>query len=481
MKKNRHKVWLIAAAAAAVYLICAFLFGPKIVLHLNGPDVITVQYGDIYRDGGADAVLTNRLLPFLHKEIEVTSEGTVDTSQENTYTIHYTADAGRRKTEAVRHVTVKDTLGPQITLTYNPDYYTLYNHPYEEEGYQAVDRKDGDCTASVTTETRGGWIYYTASDSAGNTSTYIRAIPYDDRNGPVLSFSNGNTEEETIYVGEAWDTAVTATDDSDGDVSTSIQSEGSVDTGTIGDYPITYTVSDTHGNTTTLTHIVHVRPLPANKPAGEDSKTIYLTFDDGPGPYTEQLLDILDKYKVKATFFTTSGNSSYINMIGEEARRGHTVAVHTCSHNYASIYASTDAYWADFDRQNSVIKEQTGSTATIMRFPGGSSNKVSADYCAGIMTRLTEQAKAKGYTYFDWNVTSGDAGGTTDTETVYQNVITGIQKNSAAGIPSVVLQHDIKDFSVNAVEKIIQWGLENGYHFSALTAGSYPCHHHINN
>jgi peptidoglycan/xylan/chitin deacetylase (PgdA/CDA1 family) len=483
---NKHKrrlrkyLWIIPAVMAG-YILFALLFGTKTVITVNEPSLTHVEYGSVWVDPGASARTVNVFLPFLEKDIDVRTEGTVNTDEENTYDITYTAGNGRHKTEAVRKVTVKDTRGPLITLTYNPDYYTLYNHPYEEEGYHAEDLKDGDCTASVRTETKGDWIYYTASDTSGNTSTYIRAIPYDDRTGPVLCFSNGDAEEETIYVGSAWDTAVTAQDDSDGDVTAQITSEGSVDTSIIGDYPVKYTVSDSHGNTTELTHTVHVRPLPVNKPAGEDSRTIYLTFDDGPGPYTQQLLDILDKYNVKATFFTTSSRPVYTYLIGEEYRRGHTVAVHTYSHNYAAIYSSTDAYWSDFSQQNAVIQAQTGQTTTIFRFPGGSSNTVSKNYCPGIMTALTQQASAKGYTYFDWNISSGDAGGTTDTDTVYKNVISGIQQCSAAGVPSVVLQHDIKDFSVNAVEKIITWALENGYHFSALTAGSHQVHHHINN
>ena len=97
------------------------------------------------------------------------------------------------------------------------------------------------------------------------------------------------------------------------------------------------------------------------------------------------------------------------------------------------------------------------------------------------MTRLVQQAYNKGYTYFDWNVSSGDAGGTTDTDVVYENVITGIRRNSEAGRPSVVLQHDVKEFSVNAVERIIQWGMQNGYSFRTLTPDSFPAHHNVNN
>jgi peptidoglycan/xylan/chitin deacetylase (PgdA/CDA1 family) len=157
------------------------------------------------------------------------------------------------------------------------------------------------------------------------------------------------------------------------------------------------------------------------------------------------------------------------------------VAVHTTTHNYAYIYASESNYWEDFNNQNAVIAAQTGSYTNMFRFPGGSSNTVSANYNTGIMSRLVAEANARGYVYFDWNVSSGDAGGTTDTNDVYLNVISGIEACSNAGVPSVVLQHDVKAYSVNAVEDIIKWGLANGYHFSALSPGSYAPHQRIAN
>ena len=123
-----------------------------------------------------------------------------------------------------------------------------------------------------------------------------------------------------------------------------------------------------------------------------------------------------------------------------------------------------------------VIVAQTGKETSLLRFPGGSSNTVS-NITPGLMTTLTQEVQNRGYQYFDWNVSSGDAGETTDTDQVVKNVISGIQSHNV----SVVLQHDIKEFSVDAVEKIIQWGLNNGYTFLPLNYDSPPAHHHINN
>ena len=112
----------------------------------------------------------------------------------------------------------------------------------------------------------------------------------------------------------------------------------------------------------------------------------------------------------------------------------------------------------------------------LMRFPGGSSNTISS-FNPGIMTRLTKAVEEKGFRYFDWNVDSNDAGGARTASKVYSNVVSGIGDKKAA----VVLMHDIKSYTIDAIEKIIVWGLDNGYTFLPLTADSPTCHHGVNN
>jgi peptidoglycan/xylan/chitin deacetylase (PgdA/CDA1 family) len=178
---------------------------------------------------------------------------------------------------------------------------------------------------------------------------------------------------------------------------------------------------------------------------------------------------------VKATFFVT--NTKYTDIIADIAAAGHAIGVHTASHIYRDIYANEEAFFADFKTIHDIIYEKTEIKTTLMRFPGGSSNRVSASYNEGIMTRLTKIVTDYGLQYFDWNVNSLDAGGAKTAEQVYQNVISGIRGNPY----SVVLQHDIHGFSVDAVERIIQWGLANGYTFLPLEPTSPSCHQKILN
>ncbi len=211
-------------------------------------------------------------------------------------------------------------------------------------------------------------------------------------------------------------------------------------------------------------------------PSPEEDKVVYLTFDDGPGKYTKDILSTLDKYNAKATFFVTNQYPSYQDCIAKEAKKGHTVAIHTYSHTYSKIYKSTDAYMKDLDQMNGIIIKQTGKHSYIVRFPGGSSNTVSRKYKSGIMTELTALLPKKGYYYVDWNVDSRDAENAS-AESIYNNVIRGLQNHSC----SVVLMHDVKENTMNALPRILQWGKENGYTFKAMTTSSYMPHHSVNN
>ncbi len=207
-----------------------------------------------------------------------------------------------------------------------------------------------------------------------------------------------------------------------------------------------------------------------------EDKIIYLTFDDGPGPYTDRLLTILDKYNVKATFFVTGAYPSYSYCIGKAYNAGHSIGVHTYTHNYNQIYASESAYWSDFEKIQNLIASQTGSRTNLVRFPGGSSNMVSK-INPGIMTRLTKSMNSRGYTYFDWNVISGDAGETTCSTGVYNYMVKGVQSHTS----SVVLCHDIKSYTVDAMEYFIPWAQSNGYTFLPLTTNSPTAHQTVQN
>lgn len=179
---------------------------------------------------------------------------------------------------------------------------------------------------------------------------------------------------------------------------------------------------------------------------------VYLTFDDGPSIYTDDILDILAEYNVKATFFVvgrenTASYARYLRIVEE----GHTLGMHSYSHVYSDIYASPESFAEDTQRIRSLLEDVTGQTPVFYRFPGGSSNDVSRTD----VRELAEYLESQGIIYFDWNVSSGDAGKIPLTsDQIVRNALSGIESRDT----TVILLHDAasKRSTVNALPQIIE-------------------------
>lgn len=189
-----------------------------------------------------------------------------------------------------------------------------------------------------------------------------------------------------------------------------------------------------------------------NRASEGDLHKVYLTFDDGPSEHTNEILDILDDYGIKATFFVVGKEdeaslAAYQRIVDE----GHTIAMHSYSHKYSDIYSSLDAFQTDLERIQNLIYDTTGVECRYYRFPGGSSNKVSNTDMSAYISYLN----AQGITYYDWNVSSGDA--TTQAFTadeLVENVMTDVVKYKT----SIVLLHDstAKTTTVQALPAMIE-------------------------
>lgn len=480
--EKRGKVWKVLLIVLAALLLTAGVLAVvaygvwnanefTLDITMAGEAEITLEYGSEYTDAGATAVFFGTILYKEPEAVEIVTEGTVDPETVGTYTITYTASRMDITEIITRTVHIVDTQLPTITLNSGVDAYTLPGHEYEEEGFQAWDDYDGDITDRVVRTVSESEVIYTVSDSSGNCVEARRQIVYDDPVAPVLTLLGDAAI--TIPAGGSFnEPGFTATDNCDGDITERVVVTGGVDPYLPGSYTVTYTVEDSYGNTATASRTVTVGSI--YNTGGSGDKIIYLTFDDGPCAHTSYLLDILSKYGVKATFFVINTNA--IGTISRAAAEGHTVAIHSKTHNYKKIYASEDAYFADLYAMQQIIAANTGITSTMIRFPGGSSNTISK-FNPGIMTRLTKLVQEKGFSYFDWNVDSCDAGGANTSEAVFNNVINGVKGRKI----SVVLQHDIHWYSVKAVERIIVWGLTHGYTFLPMTPSSPGCHHGVNN
>ncbi len=183
-----------------------------------------------------------------------------------------------------------------------------------------------------------------------------------------------------------------------------------------------------------------------------DYRKVYLTFDDGPSSNTEAILEILDRYGVKATFFVVGKTDEHSQeMYRRIIEAGHTLGMHSYSHRYGEIYASTEAFTEDLEKIRGYLYEMTGQTSCFYRFPGGSSNALSSTDVQELIDVLDE----RGILYFDWNVVNGDAGSVKlSAAQLADNVTNNMERYRTA----IVLMHDAagKPATVEALPTIIE-------------------------
>lgn len=215
-------------------------------------------------------------------------------------------------------------------------------------------------------------------------------------------------------------------------------------------------------------------PLPEKKEIEykePEGKNIYMTFDDGPSENGKWLLSILEKYNVKVTMFYTGNSAESRQNIIDFSDANQEIAAHTFTHNF-KVYESEEKYFDDLYKIESLLKTLTGKFTRIVRFPGGSANSASTKYSIGIMKKLVEDFKMMGYTYYDWNVSSGDGSTNITSEQILQNAKNGVKKHDN----SVVLFHETHDYTVAVIEEFIKWAIDEGYEFKVLDYDTLKCH-----
>ncbi len=205
-------------------------------------------------------------------------------------------------------------------------------------------------------------------------------------------------------------------------------------------------------------------------PAVQDDGNIYLTFDDGPSSNTPLLLTVLRNKNVKATFFVVGGDTEkqrqWMRDIVDE---GHTLGMHSYTHRYRELYASVEAFLDDFYKQFTAIKEATGQTPTIFRFPGGSVNT----YNYPVYREIVAEMLRRGFVFYDWNLSSGDASSNYISP---KKITSNILDNAPAFSRGIVLLHDApsKDSTVESLAGVIDGLREQGFTLAPLTREVRP-------
>lgn len=204
------------------------------------------------------------------------------------------------------------------------------------------------------------------------------------------------------------------------------------------------------------------------------SKTAFLTFDDGPLRYTEDILNVLQRHHVKATFFVTGSKTKYgLQMYKRIVRNRHAIGNHTYSHDYRYIYSSVHHFKKDFYRLENLLRRSVKIKSRIFRFPGGSNNKVSHRYGGKqIMPKIIAEMNRLGYKYIDWNVDSNDCKMPRRTpDAITRRVLRECRRKREA----IIIFHDFSKSTVTALPAIIRGLKEQGFTFGKLsrTSGSF--------
>ncbi len=457
----------------SIFLTLLLLIGinfliPRVVIELNGEKIVTLEVGNEYIEEGAKAYLKS---PFSSEELKLDTIGLVDKEKLGMYRISYETKYHNKVIKDTRLVKVIDTTKPEITI--NKEVTACEKNNLINIDAKVIDNYDGDITDKLTYKVVSDEVLISVQDTSGNTEVKREKIKYIDSEKPKITLKG--SENITLTVGEEYtEYGASATDSCDGTLS-DIKITSNVDVNKVGSYEVKYTVEDSLGNKTEKTRNVRVKEKEVVKPV--TGGVIYLTFDDGPGVYTEEILNTLDKYGVKATFFVTNQFPKYQSLIKKEYEKGHTVGVHTYSHKW-SVYDSVDTYLDDFNKMENIVFEQTGVHPKYFRFPGGSSNTVSIKHCKGVMSKLAYIMEEKGYTYFDWTFDSGDTSKTKNSAKAILNTVKTYLKGDGEYI---ILMHDIKKNTKDVLPQVIEYAKSRGYVFKAIDENTNVKHFKIAN
>lgn len=195
-----------------------------------------------------------------------------------------------------------------------------------------------------------------------------------------------------------------------------------------------------------------------------EEKRVFLTFDDGPSKkVTIPILDLLKQENIKATFFTLGSRIEfYPEIVEREYKEGHYVANHGYSHNYSSIYSSTDAVLDEYNKTEQLIKNAIGDqnySSHLFRFPGGSKGGKYKDIKNEAVNVLNEN----NILHVDWNALNGDSEGKKTREDMMQYLKETIGNKQNV----VILMHDAGDktLTYEMLPEVIAYLREQGYSF----------------
>ena len=277
----------------------------KIEIKLIGDEIVTIDVKNEYKDKGIVVYKNDKELKRENYALEETND--VDINKLGEYKVNYKVQYKKEEYEVTRIVKVVDIEKPVLTANIDKierDYCSRKETKRLE--YTSIDNYDEDITEKVNISEAEDKLTLTSTDTSGNETTIELPITYINKPSVESTFKVNGYAKMYVPINTAYKDEGASLKDGCGKVlSNDIVTTGNVDTSEVGEYKITYTSSKDNSLQATRTVIVY-EPNVKTVPKTSNEKIIYLTFDDGPYRYTNEILKILKKYNVKVTFFVTN-------------------------------------------------------------------------------------------------------------------------------------------------------------------------------
>lgn len=338
--------------------------------------------------------------------------------------------------------------------------------PLEEEAISEEIKEEIDYQISIYSDAKNNLLLSSEerTESVNTSEDADAEVQAGSSDGADVTESDGSKNEDDQDVSDLNEQEAAAEQTGSSDDIGTVENTGSSDgAGTVENTGL----SDDAGTAEQTGSETVTEEVPLN------GKKVYLTFDDGPSAYTDEILDILKDKNVKATFFVVGKEEEMYPEYKRIVDEGHSIGIHSYSHVYDVVYKSVDSFKNDVEKMHDLIYDVTGYDAWLYRFPGGSSNSVSDINIQDCMRYLDDN----GYVYFDWNAQNGDAVSYyISPEQLNSNVMSFVRYNSG---DTVVLMHDLGSHhnTVEALPVLIDTLKSEGYEILPITKDTAPVRH----
>ncbi|MDY6634814.1 polysaccharide deacetylase family protein, partial [Clostridioides difficile] len=223
----------------------------------------------------------------------------------------------------------------------------------------------------------------------------------------------------------------------------------------------------------TITDIVSNTSIEVSKgPSKSSGKIAYITIDDGPSKFTDQMIKTLNKYNVKATFFMIDGNmKEYPQQVKNIIKNGNTAGFHSVSHDIHKLYVTSTSAKEEFDTNDQTFYKITGKHSKVIRIPYGSKPYTpQASYQALVDA---------GYKIWDWDLDTEDW--RSNSSQIVQNVKNHIKNRKGEDKDQlVVLMHEKKQ-SAEALDSVLKFLSDEGYEFAPVDQNQIPKNYWLRN